>query len=139
MKQPSGYILWNMAGVMTNFYDAFEGKTAITEEEAQALFYFMFKDSIAKAKTRAKELDIDYGKLPEWHQFIVADIAYNTGSVSEWTQVFVRTKPNEVLGAARRKQHEIDSRVAKIGYHYGLIRNLDHAHRIGLTEAKYLT
>ena len=75
----------------------------------------------------------------DYKKFILADIVYNTGSIKKWKKVLIKEDPNDVLFEARRNPKQImDSRVAKIGYHFGLLKNIEEAHSIGLEFAKYL-
>ena len=120
--------------------DLLNGKAEISKKGAEWLLEYMLKrDYIAKVKNRAKELGYNFNDYREYHKILLIDIAYNTGSVSKWRKVF---NPNatskEVLKECRRKQRELDSRVAKIGYQLGIINSLEEAKELGLTQARYI-
>lgn len=130
--------IWDELDILEDFSLVYNEAVELCDESIEKLFSHIWSSSITSAKLRAKALGLEYDAMPDWHQFILADIAYNTGSVNGWTKVFRESSPEKVFFEARRKQTEIDSRVAKIGHHYGLIPTLEYAHEIGLTEAKYL-
>ena len=131
--------IWDELNIYPDFTSVYNGKAMLDRRNGMFLFDHFWKDAEFKARKRAETLGLDYNSFPEWKQFILADIVYNTGNVDNWKKVFEETEPEKVLFQARRKQPEIDGRVAKIGYHYGLIHSLEHAHGIGLVGAKYLT
>ena len=130
--------IWESLEIEESFYDVYWGKAELSRDSAFSLFLDIWLSSEKAAIARARVLGLDFHSFPDWKKFILTDIAYNTGSVSGWTNVFKAEESDDVLFEARRKQLEIDSRVAKIGYHFGLIKDLDDAKRIGLSEAKYL-
>jgi len=125
-------------GTYPKFDELLEGSKEIDEKVAGKLVEQSIRSAYLLVVKRARELGINAGSLPLYHQFILTDIAYNTGSISGWTKVFKEGTAKGVLKEARRRQRELDSRVAKIGYQLGIIDTLDDAHKLGLTEAKYL-
>lgn len=138
--------IWESLEIEESFYDVYWGKAELSRDSAFSLFLDIWLSSEKAAIARARVLGLDFHSFPDWKKFILTDIAYNTGSVSGWTNVFKADEPHEVLFEARRKQHSIDSRVAKIGYHFNLIEDfdgdgdidIDDARFIGLSKAKYL-
>ena len=130
---------WEKLGIQLDFDAVFNKRAMITDTAARVLFRQIWAHCIDKAKKRASELDVDYDKLPEWHQFILTDIAYNTGSVSKWSKVFTNTKPDDVLLEARRNPKKLmDNRVAKIGHYFGLVKSVEEAKAKGLVYTKYI-
>jgi len=133
---------WLNLDIMEDFDDVYDGLEKLTHFSATILFEHYWDYCITKVIHRCAELDVYYGSLPEWHKFILADIVYNTGSISKWSKVLRYKEPRKVLFEARRKDddggHSLDSRVAKIGYFYGIISDLEDAHSLGLDEAKYI-
>ena len=130
--------IWSDLKIEEDFDKVYDESQLISRDSSYILFNDFWKRSVILARTRTKELNLDWNSFPDWKKFVLADIAYNTGDLQSWRKVFIATDSDEVLFQARRKQKEIDSRIAKIGYHYGLIDNLAHAKAIGLSEAKYL-
>ena len=137
---------WDDLKITEDFSKVYDGSQLLSRVSAYALFYNVWYEAQNSARKRAKDLSLDFDSFPEWKQFILTDIVYNTGSVSKWTKVFTETEPRKVLFQARRKQTVIDSRVAKIGYHFGILEDfdgdndidVDDARFIGLSEAKYI-
>lgn len=135
--------IWNRLEIEEDFDGVRDDYHELSKESALRLVEDFWSKCETKAESRCNELGIRYSALPEWHRFILADIVYNTGSISGWYKVIVSKKPEAVLFEARRKDHDgghtLDSRIAKIAYAFGLIKTLDEAKKIGLTEAKYLS
>lgn len=120
------------------FQEIYDGDIDITPSLAEEILDRYLHVSYTLARHRAEELGIDLDKEPFWRKVIVTDIAFNTGSCEGWTRVFKVKTPRACLAEARRKQRELDSRVAKLGYQLGIIADLEEAHMLGLTEAKYI-
>jgi len=133
---------WNKALIPENFDNVYHGIEKLSKDSAIKLFIPFWKYCEIKAKKRAEYLGLNFNAMPEFHRFVLTDIAYNTGSVSKWRKVFISKNQDTILFEARRKDpdggHSLDSRVAKIGHHFGIIPSLEYAHHIGLDEAKYL-
>lgn len=138
MDQENAERVWRDLGCNESFVEVRNGLESISYTTAKILLEDFWYNCEIKASDRCNQLGVEYDKLPEWHRFILCDIVYNTGSISGWTKVVTATEPKEVLVQARRRQRDLDSRIAKIGYYYKLIDSLDEAHKIGLTEARYL-
>jgi hypothetical protein len=135
--------VWSRLDIEEDFDGVRDDNHELSRESAAKLLEDFWENCEDAAKLRCDEVSIRYGALPEWHRFILADIVYNTGSISNWYKVIVMKNPEAVLYESRRKDadggHTLDSRIAKIGYAFGLIESLEDAHRIGLTEAKYIS
>ena len=133
---------WIKLNIMEDFDDVYDEYEKITHFSATVLFEHFWDYCERQAIKRCVELSVSYDALPEWHKFILVDIVYNTGSLSNWYKVVKLKEPTKVLFEARRKDddggHSLDSRVAKIGYYFGIIKDLEDAHKLGLDEAKYL-
>lgn len=140
MEQSGARDIWELLEIEEDFDNCKNGQQQISLESASILLENFWKNCVSKAKERCLALGENYNDLPEWHQFILADIVYNTGSISKWRNVIKRKYPQDVLFEARRNPKEImDSRVSKIGYFFGLIGTLEEAHKIGIKHAKYLS
>ena len=129
---------WDELEIPEDFSRVYDESQLISRDSAYALFYDIWKDAENSAIQRASVLGLNFKTFPDWKKFILKDIVYNTGSANSWTKVFTEVDSDKVLFEARRKQTIVDGRVAKIGYHYGLLKDLDDAHRIGLIGAKYI-
>ncbi len=139
MEQVGARKTWNKLNIQENFDLVFDKQLPISQETADLLFMKVWKWCVNTASARCEELGINYGSLPEYKKFVLADIAYNTGSVRKWKKVFLMNNPRDVIYEARRNPKEImDSRVAKIAYYYDIIKTLDEAHELGLEFAKYI-
>jgi len=131
--------IWDDLNIAPDFANVYNGSAMFDKYNGMILFEHFWTRAEIQAEDRAKELGLVYADFPEWKKFILADIVYNTGNIRNWTKVFTETEPDKVLFEARRKQEEIDGRVAKIGHYFYLINTLKDAHKIGLVGAKYLT
>jgi len=131
--------VWNKLKIAEDFDDVFYKKAQISEASASKLFHKAWGWCEKKASERAKELNLEYNSMPDYKRFILADIVYNTGSIKKWRKVLINKTPESVLLEARRNPKELmDSRVAKIGYYFGLIKDLEEARHLGLEHAKYI-
>lgn len=131
--------LWEELGVQEDFDKVYKKEEKISIESAKLLFDVIWAKCVEAAVNRAEQLGIDYESLPEYHKFVLADIVYNTGSVSKWSKVFTNTEPKKVIFEARRNPKQLmDSRVAKIAYAFGIVGSLEEAKSIGLEYAKYI-
>jgi hypothetical protein len=134
---------WNELNIMENFDDVYNGDEEITHFSASVLFEHYWKYCERKAMKRCIELEVGYMALPQYHKFILSDIVYNTGSLDKWYKVVRNKEPRSVLLEARRKDedggHSLDSRVAKIGYYFGIVSDLEDAINLGLDEARYVS
>lgn len=139
MEQAGAKDKWESLHIKEDFDRVFNKEQLITEETANMLFRDVWATCEFKASKRCDELELHYSSMPDYKRFILADIVYNTGSISKWSKVLKNKKPEDVLFEARRNPKEImDSRVAKIGYYFGIVKDLDEAHKLGLEHAKYL-
>jgi len=137
MDAPGARDAWSRAGIMEDFDDVYYGNEMITHFSACELVDVFWTKCEKMAKDRCEELDVEWDRLPDWHKFVLADIVFNVGNISGWTKVVVETEPKKVLFEARRKQHEIDSRVCKIGKFFEIVEDVEGCVELGLTEAKY--
>ncbi len=131
--------IWDKLHIIEDFDEVLVGRQEISVYSATRLFNDFWDRCVQQAKTRTIELGLDWNSFNEYKQFVLADIAYNVGSVTGWTKVFKVSRDTEVMVESRRKQRELDSRVAKIAYSFGVIEDLAEAKKLGLTEAKYIT
>ncbi len=139
MEQRKARWIWNKLGIETKFDRAFNRTINISVGESNKLLNYIWKKCIKRTRNRATKLGLDYDKMPTYKQFILTDIAYNTGSVKKWKKVFLATDPREVLYEARRNPKLImDNRVAKIGYEFKIIDSIADAKKLGLQYARYL-
>ena len=139
MEQYSALSIWEELNIQEDFNKVFNREIEISKNSAEKLFYYFWEKCEEKAKKRCVELNLNYDNMPDYKRFILADIVYNTGSIKKWKKVLTNEDINDVLFEARRNPKQImDSRVAKIGYHFGLLKNIEEAHSIGLEFAKYL-
>jgi GH24 family phage-related lysozyme (muramidase) len=112
---------------------------SITKDYAEQLLSYDINQAIQKVNNRISELNYSWSDYREFHKILLIDIAYNTGNISKWHKVFnPNLSPKEVLFECRRLPHELDSRIAKIGYQLGIINSIEEARNIGLTQAKYI-
>lgn len=124
---------WNKLKIKEDFDDIYYGEEKLSRESALILLYTYWYRCELQAYNRCRVLGIDYNLLPRWHKFILADIVYNTGSIKNWKQVIVKTKPTDILVESRRKPHKLlDSRVVKIGKFFNLISTNEDAHKLGI-------
>jgi len=136
MENPNAQRVWEKLDIKEDFDKVFYKEIEISKETAIKLFNHTWKWCIKQAKKRADELGLDYNAMPEYKQFILADIVYNTGSIKKWRKVLINKEPKSVLYEARRHPYFLmDNRVAKIGYFWGIIKDLDEAHKLGLEYA----
>ena len=139
MESGDAQDIWTRLGIEEDFTAIYDKEAELSEESAHILFNDFWPKCEASARRRAEQVGVDYDSLPEWHQFILADIVYNIGNCNGWTAVFKATEPEAVLMEARRRPKEVmDSRVAKIGHYFGFIDDVDHAKSIGLEFTKYV-
>ena len=139
MEQVGARDVWSRLHIKEDFDRVFNKQINIKESTADMLFRDFWATCEHKASNRCDELGLHYNSMPEYKRFILADIVYNTGSISKWRKVLVNKEPRDVLFEARRNPKELmDSRVAKIGYYFGIIKDLEDAHKLGLEYAKYI-
>jgi hypothetical protein len=140
MEQVGARKVWDKLQIKEDFDKVFNKEQSLSDESSQMLFDKVWKWCDKVAKKRCNDLGVSYEALPQYHKFIVQDIAYNTGSVKDWRKVFLNKTPESVLYEARRNPKELmDNRVSKIGFYFGIIKNIDDAKKVGLEFAKYLT
>ncbi len=131
--------VWDKLQIPEDFDKVFYKEQELSEDSAIKLFNKTWNWCKKQASSRASELNLDYNSMPPYKKFILADIAYNTGSVKKWHKVFIKKNPEEVLYEARRNPKEIlDSRVAKIGYYFGIINSIEDAKKIGIQYVKFI-
>ena len=124
---------WKRLHIPEYFSDVYYGFQELSEASAEMLARDYWATCEQQAERRAEELELNYNAFEDYKRFILADIAYNTGSVSKWYKVFVLNDPKKVLLEARRKPHKfLDNRVAKIGNYFGIISSVDEAKELGL-------
>ena len=139
MDQAGSRELWKKLKIEEDFDKVYQGKTPLSMRSIEALFHKTWDWCLKRAKDRCEDLGINYNEAKEYQKFIWADLVFNTGSVNHYELVFKATDPKEVLFQARRRPYkDLDSRVAKIGYHFGLIDTIEEAKEIGLIHTKYL-
>ena len=139
MEQIGAKKVWSKLDIKEDFDEVFNRDIEISMDTATKLFNKVWKWCEKTASQRCNILGLSYRSMPEYKRFILADIAYNTGSVKKWRKVFLHKNPRDVLFEARRSPKELmDSRVAKAGYYFGIIKDLEDAHKLGLVYAKYL-
>jgi len=130
---------WRKVGVVEDFDEVYNKESKLSEESSAKLFDKTWNWCKKAAEARCEELGVDYEPMASWHKFVLADIAYNTGSLKGWTKVVKETAPGIVLVEARRKPHEVmDSRVAKISHYFGYVDSVEDAVGMGLTHTKYI-
>lgn len=130
--------VWMKEKIPEDFDKVFNREQKLSEESANKLFDRTWKWCEKKARERAYELELNYDAMPEWKRFILADIAYNTGSIKKWKKVLINKEPKDVLCEARRNPKDImDSRVCKIATYYGFTNNVEECRAIGLEYSKY--
>ena len=133
MDSISAIDIWEKLSIAEDFYKVYDKEIEISKDTAIALYKYIFDKCIDKADKRAKELGLNYSAMADYKRFILADIAYNTGSVNKWTKVFQLAAPEKVLYEARRRPKELmDNRVAKIGVYFGIINSIEEAKELGL-------
>jgi GH24 family phage-related lysozyme (muramidase) len=131
--------VWDKLQIPENFDKVFNKEEELSEESAVELFYHTWRWCQRKAEERCNELGLNYNSMPEYKKFILADIVYNTGSISKWRKVLINNTPESVLYEARRNPKEImDSRVAKIGYYFGIISSVEDAKALGIEYARFV-
>ena len=130
-------IIWDMLNIEENYEFVKNGTQSISRNSAEKIALYQWKESELKAIARATKLKYNWDEFSEMKKAILTDIVFNTGSIRWWTKVFAK-EGKDLLFEARRKQHEIDSRIAKIGHYFGEIKDVDEAIAIGLTETKYV-
>lgn len=137
--------IWNQILTKRDFIEVYNGREKINLKEATLLFNFFWNKSTQQVEDRIDKLNLNKNKeilnfqdMPEYKKFILVDIAYNTGSVKQWTKVFYATKYRRVLLEARRKQRYLDSRIAKIGRFFNLIHSIEEAKAMGLSQTQYI-
>lgn len=138
MDDPGAMLVWVEVGVEELFGEVYRGETELSEESIMKLFKWSWELAKSNARFRCGQLGVSWYDASAFEKFLWADIAFNTGSCSGWTKVFKQKSDRKTLLEARRRQRELDSRVAKIGYHFGVIGSLDEAIELGLTEARYI-
>ena len=138
MDKPGARGDWGRLGIVEDFDEVLGGASICYETAEVLLMDFWDNYCIPAVKRRCEALGEDYGALPEWHQFILADIVYNIGNINGWTAVIRHKEPLAVLAEARRKPNKImDSRVCKIGKFFDLIDTIQDCIDIGLEYTKY--
>ena len=131
--------IWQRLNIPESFNRVYNQQEKIKESTAITLFEDFWARCKKRASIRCAELGLDYESMPEYKKFILADIVYNTGSISNWTKVITNTEPRDVLYEARRNPKPImDSRVAKIGYYFDIISSVEEAKQLGLVYARFI-
>ena len=139
MEQVGARKVWEKLAIKEDFDKVFNQEIEISNETAEKLFDKVWKWCEKTASKRCDDLGLHYNSMPEYKKFILSGIAYNTGSVKKWYKVFINKEPRSVLYEARRNPKELmDSRVAKIGFYFGIVDSLEDAHNLGLKYAKYV-
>ena len=130
--------IWNELDIEEGFEDIYEGKIEISDKSAEKLLESYWDNAARLARKRARELNVAWYALPEWHQFILTDIAYNTGSVSSWKKVFEKIDATDVVYEARRIPKQVmDNRVCKIAKWFGIYDTVEDCIEGGLEYARY--
>ena len=137
MDASSARDIWNKLEIPEDYDKVYDKEIDISKNTGLVLLCYIWGKAIKKAKARAEDLGYKWNEYNEFQKFILTDIAYNTGSVNNWTKVFA-ADGKTMLKEARRRQRELDSRIAKIGYHYGVISSLEEAIEAGLEEARFI-
>ena len=131
--------VWDKLQILEDFDAVYNKKQKLSEESASRLFDKTWNWCKKKAEERCAELGVDWEPMAAWHKFVLADIVYNTGSISKWSKVVKETAPGRVLIEARRRPHEImDSRISKTAKYFGFIDTVEDAVAMGLKYAKYI-
>ena len=131
--------IWERLNISEDFDKVHSRQEEIKESTATVLFEDFWVRCKARASRRCTQLGLDYESMPEYKRFILADIVYNTGSISNWTKVITNTEPRDVLYEARRNPKPImDSRVAKIGYYFDIIGSVEEAKQLGLVYTRFI-
>lgn len=128
---------WLSSGIPEDFDKVKAGEQTLSVPSREKLLVRDLIKSSDSAQRRANELGVDWKSLPEWHKTILTDIAYNTGSVSQWKNVFLNKTPTSVLREARRLEggkntKGMDNRVARLGLMLGIINSQRQARELGL-------
>ena len=140
LHSPGAKDLWTKAGIPEKFEDVMTGRATLHNDSIEKLFKESWEWCKARAEARSLNLDLDYYSMPAYKQFILADIVYNTGSVTKWKKVFMNTDIEGVIFEARRKPYAIlDGRVAKIAKHFGIIDTVADAKDLGLVYTKHVS
>ena len=95
--------LWAKARIPEDIDKVRDGSIELSDESIESLFKVSWEWCIARAEARSLNLDLDYFSMPAYKQFILADIVYNTGSVTKWKKVFMNTEVADILVEARRR------------------------------------
>ena len=131
--------IWNTLDVTEDFDKVYTGDMDVSEGSALKLFEYIWSTCEMRVRARCKELKLNYDVMPVYKKFVLKDIVYNTGSISNWYKVLVYVDPRDVIFEARRKPKTImDSRVAKIAYQYGICKDLEDCIALGLEYTKYI-
>lgn len=143
MDNSSATRIWYELNIMEDFDLVYSGAEILSHFSATLLLDRIWSWAENKAIARCIEVGRTFNSLPDFHRFILADIVYNTGSINHWYNVIVKRDPKDILFEARRRDddggHSLDSRIAKIGYHFKIINSIEEAKELGLDEAKYLS
>lgn len=139
MDSDSARTIWDIILAIPEDFDAVYNKEEeLSEKSMNELFHYMFDKGKNVVKQKCNTLNVDYDALPKWHQFILNDIKYNTGSVRHWFKVFTETEPKKVLYEARRHPYKMmDTRVCKIAHYFNFADTVEDCKTIGLKYAKY--
>lgn len=132
--------IWNIIlNIPEDFNTIYNKEQELSEQSINTLFHYMFDKGKKSVQTKCEDLGIDYYKLPKWHQFVLNDIKYNTGSIKHWHKVFIETEPKKVLYEARRHPYEMmDTRVCKIAHYFNFSNTVEDCKKIGLRYSKYI-
>ena len=141
MERAGAQQVWDeLIGTEVDFDEAFAGKVELNELQALKLFEHDWKNCESAVRRRCMELSLNYDAFPDYKKFAVKDVCYNTGSVKNWTKIFTNIDPRKVMYEARRNPKKLmDSRVAKICYHFGICKDLEDCKKLGLEYAKYIS
>lgn len=139
MDNPKSKEIWNKLSIKEDFNSIYNKQEELSKESSIKLFKHIWNWCEKATRRRCNDLNINFDDLREFHKYILLDIAYNTGSLRSWKQVFIKDNPNDILFEARRNPKEMmDSRVAKIGYQFGIVNSIKDCKDIGIIYAKYL-
>ncbi len=130
--------LWGKLKIPEDFNEVYNGQATLSRASVSKLVEKQWKHAENLAKSRTRQLGLQWSVFSPMKQFCLADICFNTGSIGGWTKVFHEVTPEGVLRESRRRQREIDSRICKTAHYFGYAKCVDDCIKIGLTHAKYI-
>lgn len=137
MESAGARKVWDKLNIQEGFDAVFNKDLELSDASGEQLFAKTWLWCVKQATQRCKVLNIDYDALSKYHKFVLADIAYNTGSVIKWKRVFLETTNEKILFEARRNPKELlDSRVYKIGKFFNIVNSVEEAKNIGIEFAR---